>query len=136
MKIGDTIYTEDEGKGTILDINSEVLRVEFEYEGFKIIELEEVIRFETTIKEDITNTLNEMTFTGVVNGIKGSKQSRGSMFGFSDIYTKIEEMDYNSKTGNSGLSGKIIEDARNGKFISDKQSNVVAYFAKQNGLLK
>ena len=137
MKIGDKIFTEElEGDSIILSIDGDTIRVENEYEGFKRVNINEIINFESSTKKEETTTLKIYTFTGVVNGIKGSKQSRGTMFGFNDIYSKIEEMDFNIKTGESGVAGQIIENARNGKFISEKQSQLVAYFSKNNGLLK
>ena len=58
------------------------------------------------------------------------------MFGFAGIYVKLEKLAFNQETGESELAGKIIEDARNGKFVSDKQACVVAYFARKNNLIK
>lgn len=81
-------------------------------------------------KKDVAPVVN---FTSIVNQIKGSAQDRGSMFAFGDsIFNKIEML----ADEQGHFAGSITEDARNGKFITDKQACVVAYFAKNNGLIK
>lgn len=73
------------------------------------------------------------TFNSIARNLKGSAQDRNSMLFFGEnIYNTIEKM---ADTQNH-FAGSIIADARNGKFISEKQAMVVAYFAKNNGLVK
>jgi len=73
-----------------------------------------------------------INFTSIVNRIKGSSVDRGFNFSSDIIFNEIEKL----ADSQNHFVGKIIEDARNGKFISDKQACVVAYFAKNNGIIK
>lgn len=72
------------------------------------------------------------SFNEVVNRIKGDSQMRGSMFLTSELFNNIEKL----ADAQNHFSGSIIEDARKGKNISEKQACVVAFFAKKNNLIK
>jgi len=87
-------------------------------------------------KNKVKNYLKEekevaLNLTSIVNKIKGSSVDRGFNFSCEEVFNKIEKLADNQ----NHFAGEIIENARNGKFISDKQAYVVAYFAKNNGII-
>jgi len=133
MKIGDTVFSQElDDNGTILSIDSDLLRVEFEFNGFTIIEKEEVTLSNPTIEVEPEVEETVYNFTSIVNLIKGSAQDRGSMFAFGNsTFNKIEML----ADEKGHFVGSIIENARNKKFISEKQAYAVAYFANENGLI-
>jgi hypothetical protein len=72
------------------------------------------------------------TFNGLVNQIKGDAQMRGRYFAYGDnIFNTIEKMAMQQ----GHFVSQIVESARQGKFITDKQAVAVAMFAKANGLV-
>jgi prophage DNA circulation protein len=83
------------------------------------------------VKSYMKDEVNALpSFNEVVNRIAGDAQMRGSLFITSELFSNIEKL----ADAQNHFAGKIIEDARNGKFVSEKQACVVAYFAKANGL--
>lgn len=133
LKINQTVFTTQHGEGTIKSINGNKAVVDFN--GVEKTMLTMVLKTKApkakkVVKEEVKEVVN---FTSIVNQIKGTAQDRGSMFAFGDsIFTQLERL----ADEKGHFAGSIIEDARNGKFISDKQACVVAYFAKNNGLIK
>jgi len=80
-------------------------------------------------KVELEVTVN---FNSIVNNLKGSATDRGAYAFFGeDIYSEIEKL----ADAENHFAGSIIERARNGKFISDKQACVVAYYARKKGLI-
>jgi len=76
---------------------------------------------------------NELpSFNEVINRIAGDAQMRGSLFATSELFSNIEKL----ADAENHFAGKIIEDARKGKFVSEKQACVVAFFAQKNNLIK
>ena len=75
------------------------------------------------IKDDIIN------FKSIVNNLVGNSKMRNSYT--LPIYNEIEKL----ADSKNHFAGSIIEDARNGKTISKKQAEVVAYFAKDNKMI-
>lgn len=138
MKVGQTVFTKTLGSGVVTSIvNSSKVVVDFN--GTEKTMLTMLLKSKAPkVKKVVRRTEVKQveTFNTVVNGIKGDRTSRGSMFGFAGIYVELEKLAFNEETGESELAGKIIEDARNGKFVSDKQACVVAYFARKNNLIK
>jgi len=138
MKLGQTVFTKTLGSGVVTAIvdNSKVV---VDFNGVSKTMLTMLLKSKAPKVKKVVKrneALNVETFNSVVNGIKGDRTSRGSMFGFAGIYTDLEKLAFNEETGTSVLAGDIIEKARNGKFISDKQACVVAYFARKNNLIK
>lgn len=138
MKVGQTVFTKTLGSGVVTSI-VDSSKVVVDFNGTEKTMLTMLLKSKAPkVKKVVKRTeVKEVeTFNSVVNGIKGDRTSRGSMFGFAGIYVKLEKLAFNQETGESELAGKIIEDARNGKFVSDKQACVVAYFARKNNLIK
>jgi hypothetical protein len=137
MKIGDTVFTKTLGSGVVTSI-VDAMKVKVNFNGEEKIMLKMLLKIETPKAKKVKKVELDpvINFTSVVNGIKGDRTSRGSMFVFSDIYTKLERLAFDEEIGESELAGKIIEDARSGKYISEKQACVVAYFARKNNLIK
>jgi len=138
MKLGQTVFTKTLGLGVVTEIvdNSKVV---VDFNGVSKTMLTMLLKSKAPKVKKVVKrneALNVETFNSVVNGIKRDRTSRGSMFGFAGIYTDLEKLAFNEETGTSVLAGDIIEKARNGKFISDKQACVVAYFARKNNLIK
>lgn len=132
LKIGQKVYTTSGIEGTVLELKGTLTTVDINGTSKDMMTM--ILKSKPVVKKtkkDMKEVEVKETFNSVVNGIKGSKQSRGSMFGFADIYTKLEKLAFSK----NHFSGSIIEDARNGKFISEKQAQVVAYFAKNNNLI-
>ncbi|WP_394749465.1 hypothetical protein [Spongiimicrobium salis] len=65
------------------------------------------------------------------NEIMGDRTDRGVMFNSTGRFTKIMRV----ADEKSHFVGSIIENAINGKNISEKQAWCVAYFAKNNSLI-
>lgn len=128
MKKGDTVYTEEQGKGIILEV-SEVLRVDFEDEGFKIIQLDDVLEIEETIEEPIKET-SYSTVNDIYSSIVGTRETRHSNWQM--IVKPSVIMQLADEKGS--FVSQIVEDAINGKRVTEKQAWAVAYFAKENGL--
>lgn len=138
MKVGQTVFTKTLGSGVVTSI-VDSSKVVVDFNGAEKTMLTMLLKSKAPkVKKVVkrTDVKKVETFNSVVNGIKGDRTSRGSMFGFAGIYVELEKLAFNEETGESELAGKIIEDARNGKFVSDKQACVVAYFARKNNLIK
>ena len=138
MKVGQTVFTKTLGSGVVTSI-VDSSKVVVDFNGTEKTMLTMLLKSKAPkVKKVVRRTEVKQveTFNSVVNGIKGDRTSRGSMFGFAGIYVELEKLAFNEETGESELAGKIIEDARNGKFVSDKQACVVAYFARKNNLIK
>ena len=138
MKVGQTVFTKTLGKGTITSL-VDSSKVVVDFNGIEKTMLTMILKSKAPkVKKIVRRTEVKQvdTFNTIVNGIKGDRTSRGSMFGFAGIYVELEKLAFNEENGESELAGKIIEDARNGKFVSDKQACVVAYFARKNNLIK
>ena len=139
LKINQTVFSSRNGEGTIISINEDKAVVNFSgVEKIMLIMTLKTVTKSTTAKK-LAKTIKKMeettpvyNFTSIVNQIKGTRQDRGSMFAFgSSIFNTLEQL----ADSKGHFAGSIIEDARNGKFISDKQACVVTYFAKNNGLI-
>lgn len=134
LQVGNQVESGKLGLGTILEINSSNAKVDFNGEVknmmLMFLKAPKAPKVKSYMKEEAVEV---DTFKSIVNNLKGSKQDRNStLFIGENIYYEIEKL----ADSKNHFAGKIIEDARNGKFISDKQAYVVAYFAKENGLIK
>jgi len=128
LKLNQTVYTSTGLEGTVLEINGMKALVDFN--GTSKVMLTMLLKSEPIVrKSKKTEVEVKETFNSVVNNLVGN--SRSSMFSFSDIYTEIEKVAFTK----NHFAGSIIEDARNGKNITKKQAQVVAFFAKENGLI-
>lgn len=132
IQVGQTVETSRHGLGVVKSIDGSKSMIDFNGEIKEMLTMllkepkqDKVKNYMKDTKEDV------YSFTSIVNLIKGSRVDRGFGFENSEIFNNIERkaMQVNH------LASKIIEDARNGKFISDKQAMVVAYFAKENNFL-
>ena len=132
LTTGSQVETSNFGLGTILSIEGSNAMVDFNGEVKRMIlaflKAPKAPKVKSYMKEEVKETIN---FTSIVNRIKGSRTDRGSYFSSIEIFNTIEKM----ADAQNHFAGRIIEDARNGKMISDKQACVVAYFAKNNGLI-
>lgn len=120
------------GIGTVIEVNDRFAKVDF---SGNIVSL--LAQFVKPYKSKITKSkeakevnLNKMS---IFNGIRGDKQMRGFNFAQipNDVYNQIERKAM--EQGN--FVHEIVESARNGKFISDKQAWAVAFFAEKNNLI-
>lgn len=134
LQVGNQVEAGKLGLGTILEINGSNAKVDFNGEVKNMMLMFLKAPKDPKVKRYMKEDAVEVdTFKSIVNNLKGSKQDRNaSMFFGENIYYKIEKL----ADSKNHFAGKIIEDARNGKFISDKQAYAVAYFAKENGLIK
>ena len=73
-----------------------------------------------------------LSLNDIKNAISGSRETR--QYGWENQYAWSCLMRLADSLNH--FAGSIIEDALNGRNISDKQAWVVAFFAKKNGLLK
>lgn len=80
--------------------------------------------------KNITASTKELVLS-VKNAIVGTITDRGSMFNFSGEITNIMKV----ADSQNNFVGSIIENAINGKLISEKQAWCVAYFAQKNNLI-
>lgn len=134
LQVNQTVESGKHGLGTILEINGANAKVDFNGEiknmlvaFLKAPKVQKVKSYMKEEKEDVVN------FNSIVNNLKGNKSDRNSfLFKGESIYNDIERL----ADSKNHLAGKILEDARNGGFITEKQACVVAYFAKNNGLIK
>jgi len=80
---------------------------------------------------EILAQYKETTLVEIKNAICGSKQDRmstwTSVYAFSALMRLADDQ--------KNFVGSIIEDAFNGRTISEKQAWCVAFFAKNNGLI-
>jgi nucleosome binding factor SPN SPT16 subunit len=131
--INSQVQSGQHGIGTVIEINGSKAIVDFN--GTKkemliaFLKPVKTAKVKSYMKEEV-NALP--SFNEVVNRIKGDAQMRGSMFNNSELFTSIEKL----ADSQNHFVGSIIEDARNGKFISEKQAYVVAFFAQKNNLIK
>ena len=131
--IGSQVENPTFGIGTILSIDGSSAMVNFNGQSKKML----LLTLKTPKAPKVKHYMKEIveipdTFKSIVNNLKGTREDRHSMMFFGDnIYGTIERM----ADAQNHFAGKIIEDARNGKTISEKQACVVAYFAKNNGLI-
>ena len=134
LAIGTQVENVTFGLGTVLSIDGSYAMVDFNGTTKKMLLLTlkapKAKKVKAYMKEESLEPV--YTFNYIVNNLKGSRQDRNSMLFFGDnIFNTIEKM----ADSQNHFAGKIVEDARNGKFVSDKQACVVAYFAKNNGLI-
>lgn len=120
------------GIGTVISVNGSKSLVDFNGTQKEMLTAflkpVKTAKVKSYMKEE--NTLP--TFNEVVNRIKGDYQMRGSMFATSELFNNMEKL----ADAQNHFAGSIIEDARNGKNISEKQACVVAFFAQKNNLIK
>jgi hypothetical protein len=133
LNIGNQVESSRFGLGTVLEINGSMAKVNFSGEVkdllLAFLKAPKAAKVKSYMKDDVVEV---DTFKSIVNNLKGDRQSRvSSLFVGENIYTKIEKL----ADAQGHFAGSIIEDARNGKIISEKQACVVAYFAKNNGLI-
>lgn len=134
IEIMSTVYHPTKGQGNLISTDGMWSVVDFGNGNERVVSVTLkkkaiAVKVKSYMKEEVKEVLN---FTSIVNQIKGTSTDRGSMFSSIEIFKTIEKL---ADTQNN-FSGSIIADARNGKIISDKQAMVVAYFAKNNGLVK
>ena len=131
LKIGQTVYTtsgiegtivENQGMFTLVNVNGETKKL-----MTMILKSKPVSKkVKSYMKEETKEVIN---FNSIVNNLVGTSKMRNSFT--LPIYNEIEKL----ADSKNHFSGSIIEDARNGKKISKKQAQVVAFFAKENGLI-
>ncbi|MFA5296600.1 MAG: hypothetical protein WC389_00150 [Lutibacter sp.] len=131
LKIGQTVYTtsgiegtivENQGMFTLVNVNGETKKL-----MTMILKSKPVSKkVKSYMKEETKEVIN---FNSIVNNLEGTSKMRNSFT--LPIYNEIEKL----ADSKNHFAGSIIEDARNGKKISKKQAQVVAFFAKENGLI-
>lgn len=133
LTTGSQVESGSLGLGTIISIEGSNAMVDFNGEVKKMmlafLKAPKAPKVKHYMKEmvEIKDTVQSLALN-----LKGSREDRNSMLFFGDnIYGTIERM----ADAQGHFAGKIVEDARNGKYISEKQAYVVAYFAKNNGLI-
>ncbi len=135
MKVGMIVEAPRFGQGIILSIEGSNAKVDFNGEVKTMITMflkaPKTPKVKYYMKQDVVEL---DTFQSVFNNINGSASMRNSMFGKIPTFIECEIERLAMKQGHA--ASEIIEAARNGKFISEKQAYVVAYFAKSNGLVK
>ena len=129
-----TVYTSTGLKGTIIENLGSKSIVDFN--GTKKTMLNILLKstpvskkVKSYMKEETIETKDIINFNSIVNNLVGTSKMRNS-FTLS-IYNEIEKL----ADSKNHFAGSIIEDARNGKTISKKQAQVVAFFAKDNGFI-
>ena len=80
-----------------------------------------------TILAEYKNT----SLADIKNAICGSKRDRGTCWTMTYAFSALMRL----ADEKWNFVGKIIEDAFNGKNVSEKQAWCVAFFAKNNGLI-
>jgi len=120
------------GIGTVIEINGSKAIVDFNG-----TQKEMLVAFLKPVKNTkVKSYMKEEnllpSFNEVVNRISGDSQTRGTLFATSELFNTIEKL----ADSQNYFVGSIISDARNGKFISEKQACVVAFFAQKNNLIK
>ena len=80
--------------------------------------------------KNVTVSVKDLVLN-IKNAVAGTRESRGSMFNFSGEFTQIMKV----ADSQNNFVGSIIENAINGKLISEKQAWCVAYFAQKNNLI-
>lgn len=131
LAINSEVQSTQHGLGTIVSIDGSKASVDFNgtIKEMLVAFLKPVKA--AKVKSYMKDEVNALpSFNEVVNRIAGDAQMRGSLFITSELFSNIEKL----ADAQNHFAGKIIEDARNGKFVSEKQACVVAYFAKANGL--
>jgi len=130
MNAGQTVYTVQFGQGTVISVDGNKSVVDFN--GVEKTLLNMVlktvvpkVKVKSYMKEDVATSMN---FTSYKNQIVGSSTDRGSMFNFDGTFTRMMK----KADEQNSFVGSIIEQAINGKFISEKQAIAVASFAKSN----
>ena len=129
------VESEQFGIGNIISVDGKYAMVNFNGEIKKMLlqflKEPKIKKEKAYIKqEDNDDTYN---YRSIVNLIKGTRTDRGSMFAFStdDIFNKIEKLAREKKH----FTEDIINKAKKGQYISDKQAAAVAMFAKNNNLI-
>lgn len=74
---------------------------------------------------------SDTTLNDIKVMIEGDRQQRGSSFNISYAWSSLMQL----ADEKNHFASQIIENALNGKFVSEKQAWVVAFFAKNNGLV-
>lgn len=121
------------GIGTVIEINGSKAIVDFNGTQKEMLlaflKPVKIAKVKSYMKDEVVAL---PSFNEVVNRISGDAQMRGSLFATSELFSTIEKL----AGEQNHFSASIISDARKGKFISEKQACVVAFFAKNNGLVK
>lgn len=80
---------------------------------------------------EILAQYKETTLAEIKNAICGSREQRGTCWTMTYAFSALMRLADDKKN----FVGSIIEDAFNGRTISEKQAWCVAFFAKNNGLI-
>ena len=129
------VESEQFGIGNIISVAGKYAMVNFNGEIKKMLvqflKEPKIKKEKAYLKKETNNDL--YNYKSIVNSIKGSRSDRGSMFAFSqdDIFNKIEKLAREKKH----FTEDIINKAKKGQYISDKQAAAVAMFAKNNNLI-
>jgi len=131
LQIGQIVYTNQQGEGIILSIDG--IKAIVDFNGTSKVMLLMLLK-DVPIASKTKNYMKvevevKETFNSIVANLEGN--SRGSMFGFADIYSQLEKLAFTQNHS----AGSIIEDARNRKNITKKQAQVVAFFAQKNNII-
>lgn len=132
LKIGQTVFTNTGKEGIVLELNG--MKTTVDFNGTTKVMMTMLLK-SAPVSKKVKSYMREETkdvinFNSIVNNLVGTSKMRNSST--LPIYNEIEKL----ADSKNHFAGSIIEDARNGKTISKKQAQVVAYFAKENGLIK
>lgn len=140
MKNGEKVNHAKYGQGIILNVTEKHYVVDFNGEEKTLLKaftkFESVEKTEKRIAKKIAKTAaknveTKLTLKDVYSSIVGSSEERCSnwmmIVNTSAIMQKADEV--------GSFVSKIVEDAINGKNVTEKQAWAVAYFAKNNNLI-
>ena len=125
-----TVYTSTGLKGTVIENLGSKSIVDFNGTQKTMLNiLLKSVEPKSKVKNYMKEIDDTINFKSIVNNLVGTSKMRNSIT--LDIYNTIEKL----ADSKNHFAGSIIEDARNGKTISNKQALIVAYFAKENNLI-
>jgi len=137
MKKGQKINHGKFGRGILINVTDKSYVVDFNGEEKILLkrftELESVEYFEKRISKKKIKKVEkqETTINSIYSSIVGNRITRHNNWqmttNFSTIMQKADEV--------GSFVSKIVEDAIDGKNVSDKQAWAVAYFAKKHNLI-
>jgi len=132
LKLNQTVYTATNQKGVIIELKG--IKAVVDFNGNKKSMLKMLLKsnpvskkVKSYMKNDVKNDI--INFKSIVNNLVGNSKMRNSYV--LPIYNEIEKL----ADSKNHFAGTIIEDARNGKTISKKQAQIVAFFAIDNKMI-
>ena len=133
METGITVYSKVNGEGKVIGVDGSKVTVDFN--GSVKVMMEFLLSDKPAKSKKrsymTAKPISKSTAKELFHSIKGDRGTRSSFwdsqFRFGAIAQKADE------TGH--FAGDVIKAAWDGKFVSDKQAWVVAFFAEKNNLL-